>query len=255
MERLLLAVKVRWYCNIGKGPVVSTDDEIAVAFDQEHGGIMRAISAGLFPYFLEQNDNDAEKEFATVRVSKEDYPGLDRPVLRFNLKEVGKPGPEQKSAGIHCALNCLHLKGYTHHESQLKTKESYSFSRRKHDITMSSGGVTDIFIPNDNGIVVQERNGYIKQFAIVLTAENEHRTTREIAAPAEFNEDESIRSNPLDTAAINNTNLWLEDNEFVTRENEYEGIFREHYKDFLADNKKVSIFSRVISKTRDDASW
>jgi len=222
---------------------------------QEHGGIMRAISAGLFPYFLEQNDNDAEKEFATVRVSKEDYPGLDRPVLRFNLKEVGKPGPEQKSAGIHCALNCLHLKGYTHHESQLKTKESYSFSRRKHDITMSSGGVTDIFIPNDNGIVVQERNGYIKQFAIVLTAENEHRTTREIAAPAEFNEDESIRSNPLDTAAINNTNLWLEDNEFVTRENEYEGIFREHYKDFLADNKKVSIFSRVISKTRDDASW
>ena len=28
IERLLLAIKVRWYCNIGKGPVHTTDDEI-----------------------------------------------------------------------------------------------------------------------------------------------------------------------------------------------------------------------------------
>ena len=57
MERLLLAIKVRWYCNIGKGPVHTSDDEIALAFDQEHGGIMKAISAGLFPNFLKQNDH------------------------------------------------------------------------------------------------------------------------------------------------------------------------------------------------------
>ena len=64
MERLLLAVKVRWYCNIGRGPVVNTNDEIAVAFDQEHGGIMKAISAGLFPHFLKQNDVNTEKDYA-----------------------------------------------------------------------------------------------------------------------------------------------------------------------------------------------
>ena len=71
MERLLLAIKVRWYCNIGRGPVVTTDEEIVAAFDQEHGGIMKAISSGLFQYFLKQNDVDAENEFATVRISKE----------------------------------------------------------------------------------------------------------------------------------------------------------------------------------------
>ena len=41
MERFLLAVKVRWYCNIGRGPVVTTDDEIAAVIDQEYGGIRR----------------------------------------------------------------------------------------------------------------------------------------------------------------------------------------------------------------------
>jgi len=71
MERLLLAIKVRWYCNIGKGPVHNTDDEIAAAFDQEHGGIMKAISSGLYQYFLKQNDVDAEKEFATICISVE----------------------------------------------------------------------------------------------------------------------------------------------------------------------------------------
>src|SRR5210317_1393297 len=30
LEKLLLAVKVRWYCNIGRGPVPSKDEEIAL---------------------------------------------------------------------------------------------------------------------------------------------------------------------------------------------------------------------------------
>ncbi|KAL7529448.1 hypothetical protein ACHAXR_002970, partial [Thalassiosira sp. AJA248-18] len=33
VETLLLAVKVRWYCNIGKGPALYEDGEIAAAFD------------------------------------------------------------------------------------------------------------------------------------------------------------------------------------------------------------------------------
>ena len=52
LERLILAAKVRWYCNIGKGPVSAESDEaIAVAFDEVHGGISKAISHGLFPFF------------------------------------------------------------------------------------------------------------------------------------------------------------------------------------------------------------
>jgi len=167
IERLLLAVKVRWYCNIGKGSVHTTDNEIVSAFDQQHGGIMKAISSGLFQYFLKQNDIDAEKEFATFRIFRE--PPTPDAQLRYSymLKEIGKSGPEHRTAGIHAALNGLHLKGYTHYESQLRTtKDTYTFSRRKHVTTMSSGGVADIFIPNDNETVVQERENQVKQFAI-----------------------------------------------------------------------------------------
>jgi len=252
IERLLLAIKVRWYCNIGKGPVHNTDEEIAVAFDQEHGGIMKAISSGLFQYFLKQNDIDAEKEFAVLRFFEEEVADRDRPLVRYNLKEVGKSGPEHTAAGISAALSGLHLKGYTHYESQLRTKESYTFSRKKHAIATMSSGATDIFIPNDNETVVQEGNNHVKQFAGVVM--DSHGSVVGIAAPAEFSDDESKRSNPLDGAVINNPGSWLEDNGFVTRENAYEDIFRDHFKaDF--PNEKVSIFSRVISKSRDDASW
>jgi len=250
IERLLLAVKVRWYCNIGRGPVHTTDDDIALAFDQEHGGIMRAISSGLFPYFLKQNDVNAEKEFATVRISKEAVAGRDRP-QKCTLKEVGKSGPEHKAV-IHGAMNCLHLKGYTHHESQLKTNETYTFSRRKH-VAMSSGGVTDIFIPNNDEALVQERNNQVKQFAVVVRDGQDK--IRGISAPAEFHEDESVRSNPLDGAVISNTGTWLEDNGFVTREDAYEDIFRDHFNSITGGNLKASMFSRVIVNERGDTSW
>ena len=58
LDRLILAAKVRWYCNIGKGPVSAeqSDKDIAAAFNGVHGGILKAISDGLFPFFLKQDD-------------------------------------------------------------------------------------------------------------------------------------------------------------------------------------------------------
>jgi len=223
IERLLLAVKVRWYCNIGKGPVVSTDDEIAVAFDKR-GGIMKAISSGLFQYFLKQNDVDAEKDYAVLSITDEGY----------KLKEAGKSGPEHQTYGIYGALNGLHLKRYSYHESQLRTNETYTFSRRKH-ATMGSRA-TDIFIPNNNEIVGQERKSYVKQFVAVVDHENENVAFR------------SIRYMHQNDAVITNPGSWLEDNGFVTREYGYERIFKEHFEKSLAD-KKISMFSRVISET------
>ena len=260
IERLLLAVKVRWYCNIGKGPVVTTDDEIAVAFDQQHGGIMKAITSGLFPHFLKPNDVDAEKEFATIRISKEasTTPGGGPSMISYIIKEVGKPSPGHSiNGGLHIALNGLHLNGYMHHENKLRTvRDTYTFSRRKHATTDSEA--TDILIPND-GVVGHERNGRVKQFAFDYVKEDVEipgpSTFHSIHAPAEFCDDESKRSIPFLNVLIPNPGPWLEDNGFVTRENEYEGIFREHHKDFLADNEKISIFTRMISKSRDDSSW
>ena len=56
IDQLLLAVKIRWYCNIGTGPIIiglstttTTDEDIAIEFDKEHGGIRRAMWSGLLP--------------------------------------------------------------------------------------------------------------------------------------------------------------------------------------------------------------
>jgi hypothetical protein len=69
LDRLLLAVKVRWYCNIGKGPAAAESDEaLAALFDNLHGGISKAISNGLFPLFLKQDDVHAEKDLAIMTV-------------------------------------------------------------------------------------------------------------------------------------------------------------------------------------------
>ena len=66
IERLILAVKIRWYINIGKGPVVQGDEQIAEAFDKEYGGISKAISSGLFPYFFKQDGINCEKDMVVV---------------------------------------------------------------------------------------------------------------------------------------------------------------------------------------------
>ncbi|KAL7550851.1 hypothetical protein ACHAWF_014048 [Thalassiosira exigua] len=54
VERLLVAVKVRSYQNIGLGPYMSeaTAEEVAAAFDRVHGGILQAVSSGSLPNSL-----------------------------------------------------------------------------------------------------------------------------------------------------------------------------------------------------------
>lgn len=56
IEKLLIAIKVRWYNNIGRGEVLNNDEEIATKFDEVYGGISKAISTGLFPYFLKADE-------------------------------------------------------------------------------------------------------------------------------------------------------------------------------------------------------
>ena len=38
IERLIRAIKIRWYHNIGRGPIHSTNEEIAAEFDHRYGG-------------------------------------------------------------------------------------------------------------------------------------------------------------------------------------------------------------------------
>ena len=104
-----------------------------------------------------------------------------------------------------------------------EAKQKFTFSRRRH--CALSSDATDIFIPDNSDIYRQGGSGYIKQFAMHIM--NGNGGDEFIVAPAEFNKDESERSNPFSAIAFNGTG-WLEDNGFMTREVEYEDIFKNY---------------------------
>ena len=252
IERLLLAVKIRWYYNIGKGPVFSKDEEIAAAFDHRYGGIMKAVSAGLFQYFLKQDDIYAEKDFAKFTIMYSSIEGVPRHF--FVVKESGET--LERISGPVGALNGLHQKGYTNYESQLHVstdvKETFTSSRRKHSISRTDA--TDILIPDDNERCEEDKRK-IKQFAMVMyeTHDDMKGGQTTLILPAEFNEDESERSNPFQATCIIETGTftWLEDNGFTSREEEYEIIFQR----YLHDSGKAEvckILSRMIERENGD---
>ena len=239
MERLLLAIKVRWYCNIGRGPVCTRDDEIAVAFDQEHGGLMKAISAGLFPHFLKQNDINAEKDYAVLKF------GQLASTKKVSLKEIGKPDSEDIS--LISAMNDLSLKGYTNQESQLETDKSIAFSRRKH-VAKRLYSATDIFIPNKEEELDEEQIGYTKQYAVVVD-QGHGLCLRLVIAPDEFHRDVG--------GVIFEEGTWLADNGFVTKEDSLEDVFRNCLSSLISPEEekiRFNIFSRMIKASRD-VSW
>ena len=241
VERLLLAVKVRWYHNIGRGPVHSTNEEIAAAFDQRYGGIRNAISAGLFPYFLKQDDTHAEKDFAVFSINPKSLL-----FHTYGIKMIGEPDSDfQSVSDIIGALNSLHMKGYNVHESQLQlsgeSTETLTFSRRRHFKLQSE--VTGIFIPDHSETNRQQESKGIKQFAMLQF--NRDYDTGSIVAPAE-----TQTPSTHETIEIHNhqRDSWLERNGFMTREVEYEDIFKNYFSPPPDDPTSyyIGIFSRMV---------
>lgn len=149
LERLLLGVKIRWYCNIGKGPVdLESDEAIATAFDRVHGGILKAISNNLFQYFHEQDNVKAEMDRAIMTI----YGGgsLGKAVS-VNKIVNGTCGEPIVCGGLFGALNGLHASGFTSPGKKLKrdftynNRVLYSFSRRRHS-AIRTCDATSIFI-------------------------------------------------------------------------------------------------------------
>ena len=104
---------------------------------------MKAISAGLFPSFLKQDDINAEKDYASFSII-ETTEGDNNRSLLFSVKESVNQDPYQFIGGPTGALNGLHLKGYNVHENELDlspvntatgAKVTYMFSRRRHSIS------------------------------------------------------------------------------------------------------------------------
>jgi len=233
IEKLLVSIKVRWYCNIGKGPVdLNSDDAIAVAFDSVHGGISKAISNGLFRYFHKQND-DAEKDLAIITMNWDH--------VQVNEIVHGTAGPT-----IHCnefigALNGLHANGYTSYEYEIKrnihvdtegevfmsealVQAKFVFSRRKHSVLLH-GDSSAILIPTNDEIEMKRQN-FARQFALFVRINNNYDNEKVIAAPEEIINGDG-KSNPYFTNILHNDlrregamtdeeiNSWLEKHSFT----------------------------------------
>ena len=252
MERLLLGVKVRWYNNIGRGPVHLNDEDIAVAFDEEHGGIIRAISSGLFPYFLKPNV-DAKKDLAAMIIWRPDDNDLRTHTI--SIKEVKKQAEDDTNTSGNMelagcligALNGLHLKGYTVHEHQLDKSNRYeeimTYSRRRHHSRYYAGkqsDATDVFIPSlEEEDQICQNDQYTKQFAMLLeeTDQWQEITLAPAAlAPQGSGLSPEDISDPFGVVRFDGRGSWLESNGFLTREEIYEGQFRGYIKSLLKFN-------------------
>lgn len=266
MERLLLAIKVRWYCNIGKGPVdLESDEAIATAFDEMHGGIVKAISNGLYPSFQEQDNVNAEQDLALLTVYEENYDS------RVYVERIvnGVPGVPIECDGIFGALNGLHANGFTSHGLQLdadaphRCREYITFYRRRHSTMRNSGDATSILIPTQDEIN-RNRDIYPKQFvAYILTTEEDVR----IIAPAEFIQSAEAEvdvtqrdsTNPYNTAIIKlnedrddrELKYWLLKHNFTTPETNWPlGLPKSSYISYLGGLNKclLQIYSRPLTR-------
>ncbi len=265
LDRLLLAVKVRWYCNIGKGHAVAeSDEEIAALFDNVHGGISKAISNGLFPQFLKQDDVYADMDLAIMTVHTDGMEVMVTEIVN------GNPRPTIGCGGIFGALNGLHRNGYTSPGNPLRRdlashhRESIPFSRRRHS-RMSIGDATSIFIPTRDEID-RRRAVAAKQFAVYVKNEAERQVW--IIAPAEFirvagQEIDEVNdiSNPYCVATIQEEEdddlyFWLEMHNFTTPEMWILGneVFQNEYINFLSRGLRtkcsIQIYSRPLLAVR-----
>ncbi len=186
LDRLILAAKVRWYCNIGKGPVsAESDEDIAAAFDEVHGGISKAISNGLFPFFLKQDDVNADKDYAVMTVYVEGGVFVDQ-IVNGTPSDGVSLG---KYLGIVGACNGLQADGFTspgrtlNDDAEYTGKVRMSFSRRRHS-AIRTGNATAIFIPTHDEMDKRRANS-AKQFAMCVTNADED-SSAYIIAPAEF---------------------------------------------------------------------
>lgn len=241
LEQFLLAVKIRWYYNIGKGPVCSADKEIAAAFEEVHGGIRGAISEGLFPFFLKQDDIYAERDLATVFVEfGAAMGGIDS--VRFAVTECinGNEIQEKRSCdSLVGALNGIFAKGYTRHEDLDRQNEA-TFSRRTHRAKQSTSLATRIFIPTNNE-ERKHRNGRRRQLAMYLQNNSQY----ELITPSQI----LIKDDPFATTNIiegHGTYLYLQKHKFITREKGLDEIFVTYFNLLKRKYTDCRIYSRMI---------
>jgi len=245
LEQFLLAVKIRWYYNVGRGPVCSTDEEIATAFEQVHGGIRGAISEGLFPFFLKQDDIDAERDLATVFVEfGAALGGVDS--VRFSVTECinGEIQKKRSCDSLVGALNGIFAKDYTSHED-LDRQNGYineaTFSRRAHRAEQNTSSTTRIFIPTDN----DERKrhyGRRKQLAMYLLENSQVRY--ELITPSQI-----LKDDPSATTNIiegHGTHLYLQKHKFITQELGLDEIFVTYFNLLKRKYTDCRIYSRMI---------
>jgi len=248
IEKLLTAIKVRWYCNIGRGPVLTSESEIAAAFDHQYGGIRSAISSGLFPTFLKQDDINAEKDLAVVDAYQPGVSGDDPDGMCYSFSEIST------NSRLHCdslvgALNGLFDKGYTRREASLdrhnELTDAVAFYRRKHSTISLEDSATQIFIPTNDEIQQQREATSVKQFALVC--QDDPISVDEFLLPASIGDRQDLVSPFATTRHRGNSSVPIR-HQFTTREEELENLFDGYFKLLRQRTYLCKIYSRMIPR-------
>ncbi|KAL7538348.1 hypothetical protein ACHAWF_006056 [Thalassiosira exigua] len=211
VERLLVAVKVRSYQNIGLGPDMSkaTAEEVAAAFDRVHGGILQAVLSRSLPTSL-LHTTHPKKDFAVLTFGQ----------LDINIRHGG----ESFRSSIAGTLNWLSENRYTKKEGDMSFGSGpgtlvYSRVRR-----YASNAATNVLIENNS--VEKWRT----QYAVIWRSSDGGRCT--IQAPAEFHDDPEIRKDPSNMTRIIDDFTFLDKNGFCSERDlilyrgEFEDIFK-----------------------------
>lgn len=211
---------------------------------------MKAISSGLFPIFVSQDDVNAEKDLAQATCACGD--GDIEDIRYYVVENADRKTPAPtiiRPTSLIGALNGLSLSGYRTHEAQLDDHDAFgstvTFSRRRHSSIVSSA--TDMFIPSNDEIIKQRQSKYLKQ--LVMIATEQPMTLSTMYAPASFSEDVHVRENHYGSAKIDMEKPnWLHMNNFLTREEGIEKVFENYINLFTHQryHEGCRIFSRIV---------
>lgn len=258
MNRLESAVKIRAYRNLYPYSKKSEEEALS-AFDEEFGGTLQAISAGVLPSALTL-EPEPKKEYASIILLRqggrpefgEDHYEQDS-AAQVAIKT--SPGNETDlSTNQHHgkffltgALNKLFFHGFTEYEKDMleenRYKGVYTFSRI---VPIQQDESTKIFIDSKSPVNVDTK----KTLALML--DNSGTSSYIYFAPEGYNgDDETVK---WSTEIQDEDITWLVQRSYAHREVELERLFSEPldqlvdlaFDDSETIRRRVRIFSRPL---------
>ncbi|KAL7534804.1 hypothetical protein ACHAWF_004957 [Thalassiosira exigua] len=255
MEKLLAAVKTRWYINIGKHQVPAPDCDdfeqvTASLFDKEYVDVSNAIKSGLFPFIRKPNNDDCERDFAVISMNtlnctvdhvSEYIAGAEWQIESRNilgaLNGLYSKGYELSEVSRDWIDNCENYRGapFHHPERHIQNRKFITLFRRRHYVIPATSEVWNtLILPDDEA----KQRHLSKQFAFAIA---DHMQGPRIVAPISFGDGDPFAIQIISFGSAQHH--WLEKHNFVKREAWLEG--HHGIKDYIEILVKSSVDDQI----------